>query len=349
MPGHNFELLNAYQRSFPLVSRPFAAIGESLGLAESDVLAAYRSWQLAGLVSRIGAVFAPGTVGVSTLAAIAVPPAELQRVATCVSAYSEINHNYAREHRYNLWFVATAADQAHLQHTLASIEAACGYPVLSLPLREEFHIDLGFDLGSDTRLKSSAGIRNGDARMANLAGNAPCAMPGLEQRLLHALQDGLPLIERPYAAVGEQAGISEALALEIIERWLAEGQIKRFGVVVRHHELGFAANAMCVWDVPDEQVSDLGHRLATEPAVTLCYRRRRALPDWPYNLFCMIHGKQRDEVIAARNALAERLGLDTWPHAVLFSGERFKQRGARYVEAHQLAASGRRNVEVNHV
>jgi DNA-binding Lrp family transcriptional regulator len=89
-----------------------------------------------------------------------------------------------------------------------------------------------------------------------------------------------------------------------------EGLIRRFGVVVRHHELGLEANAMCVWDVPDAEVSALGRRLAQEAAVTLCYRRSRVPPDWPYNLFCMIHGSAREEVLAARADSPSRLGLD---------------------------------------
>lgn len=326
----DFSLLNDYQRGFPLLSRPFAAIGAMAGLSEGEVLAAYRRATAAGTVSRIGAVFAPWTVGVSTLATMAVPTDRLTAVAACVSGHAGVNHNYSREHRYNLWFVAMAADQARLDEMLAQIEGDCGYPVLSLPLREEFHIDLGFDLTGGERPPAA------QQRWRQFGDAAPCAMPAIEQRLLHALQDGLPLVEQPYAVIAGQAGISEALALEMIESWLAAGRIKRFGVIVRHHELGFSANAMCVWDVPDALASTFGKELAGEAAVTLCYRRQRALPDWPYNLFCMIHGKLRDEVLAQRAELAARLDLDAWPHAILFSGERFKQRGARYIETAPL-------------
>ena len=116
-----------------------------------------------------------------------------------------------------------------------------------------------------------------------------------------------------------------------VVRALEDGLIRRFGVVVRHHELGIKANAMCVWDVPDELASTLGRQLARYPGVTLCYRRARSLPHWPYNLFCMIHGRSHDAVTATRNDIAQRLGLDRWTHAVLFSSRRFKQRGARYL------------------
>ena len=115
-----------------------------------------------------------------------------------------------------------------------------------------------------------------------------------------------------------------------IGRWLEEGAIKRFGVVVRHHELGFRANAMVVHDIADDQVSELGRLLAEEPAVTLCYRRPRVLPDWPYNLFCMIHGRERGEVEDIIAELRQRHGLLDAPHEVLFSLTRYKQNGARY-------------------
>ena len=132
------------------------------------------------------------------------------------------------------------------------------------------------------------------------------------------------------------AGISETTAIELIGRWMDEGLIKRFGIVVRHHELGYTANAMCIWDVPDVQVGALGRRLAAASGVTLCYRRPRVLPDWPYNLYCMIHGKDRGAVLAQRATHAALLGLDAFPHAELFSLRRFKQCGARYAAAAEV-------------
>ncbi len=117
-----------------------------------------------------------------------------------------------------------------------------------------------------------------------------------ERRLISVLQEGLPLFARPFALIAERVGASESTVLTRIGKWIEEGAIKRFGVVVRHHELGYTANAMLVHDVPDERVGELGRSLAEEPAVTLCYRRPRQAPQWPYNLFCMIHGRERAEV-----------------------------------------------------
>jgi DNA-binding Lrp family transcriptional regulator len=151
-----------------------------------------------------------------------------------------------------------------------------------------------------------------------------------DRRLLAAIQQGLPLVPRPYAGIAAELGISET---EVVVRlaWLKEaGVIRRFGVVVRHHELGYSANAMVVWDVPDGQVSELGRCLAGFDFITLCYRRPRRLPQWRYNLYCMIHGKNREEVLAHLEWMVNHCGLQSLTHEVLFSRRRFKQRGAIY-------------------
>lgn len=149
-------------------------------------------------------------------------------------------------------------------------------------------------------------------------------------RLIAEIQGGLPLTSRPFAAIGQRIGLSEHEVVDRVAAMQESGVIKRFGVVVRHHELGYGANAMVVWDVQDEQVDEIGSYLGDQECVTLCYRRPRRPPDWPYNLFCMIHGKERERVLRHINFIVEDLGLENVPHKVLFSGKRFKQRGAKY-------------------
>ncbi len=148
--------------------------------------------------------------------------------------------------------------------------------------------------------------------------------------LVAALQDGLPLVPHPYRAVAARAGLHESEVVEAIGELLRAGIIKRLGVVVRHRELGYTANAMVVWDVPDARVDAVGRWLGGQPGVTLCYRRPRRPPRWPYNLFCMIHGRCREQVLERVRELREDSPLSGVDHAVLFSTRRFKQRGARY-------------------
>lgn len=316
----DFQLLNDFQRDFPLVSAPFAELASRLGVGEKVVLGRLENLRREGKISRVGAVFAPKRIGASTLAAMAVPPEKLEAVAAAVNRFPEVNHNYEREHRYNLWFVVTAASEGRLQASLGAIELAAGYPLLALPLLEEFHIDLGFCLNGGKQ-KSVA---------TALPVKPVALMDEAERRLVSVLQEGLPLFIRPFALIAERIGASEPEVIGRIRRWLEEGAIKRFGVVVRHHELGFRANAMLVHDIPDDQVSAIGRALAEEPGVTLCYRRPRCLPEWPYNLFCMIHGRERGEVEATIAELRQRHKLEACAHEVLFSLTRFKQNGARY-------------------
>lgn len=150
--------------------------------------------------------------------------------------------------------------------------------------------------------------------------------------LVRVVQDGLPLVPRPYAAIGATIGLSETEVLARLTRLIQVGDIRRLGVVVRHHELGYRANAMVVWDVPDTRVTEVGRILGQQPCVTLCYRRPRRLPRWHYNLFCMIHGHSEEEAKENLCLLIETCGLQQIPHQVLFSKRRFKQRGAHYGE-----------------
>ena len=139
-------LLDEFQRDFPLCPRPFAAVAERLGLSEEDVLSAYRHLNEAGYVSRIGAVIKPHAVGASTLAAMCVPEDRLEGVAAFVSDLVEVNHNYEREHAFNLWFVATASDENRLTQVLNDIRDETGLAVMSLPMLEDYHLDLGFPI-----------------------------------------------------------------------------------------------------------------------------------------------------------------------------------------------------------
>jgi DNA-binding Lrp family transcriptional regulator len=152
----------------------------------------------------------------------------------------------------------------------------------------------------------------------------------IDKRLLDAIADGLPLVSRPYAAVAARLDLAEDQVIRRLKRLAAGGVIKRFGVVVRHRELGYTANAMVVWDVPEDEVAEVGARVAAYPFVTLCYRRTRRPPEWPYNFYCMIHGKDRAAVLGQIATLNWDAGLARYPQAVLFSRRRFKQRGARY-------------------
>jgi DNA-binding Lrp family transcriptional regulator len=319
-----FRLLNEFQRDFPLVPRPYEEIARRLGVREEQAIAALARLLSRGLASRIGATFAPGRLGAATLAALAVAPERLEAVAAIVNAFPEVNHNYEREHRYNLWFVVTAPDDARVAAVVRAIESAAGCGrALSLPMIEAYRVDLGFDL------RDGPGAPR---RAASSGATGRRALAPAERALAAALQQGLALVPQPYAELGRRAGMAEEAAIATLCRWLEEGLVNRLGVIVRHRPLGFRANAMVVWDVPDARARAAGQALARAPGVTLCYLRERRPPDWPYNLYCMIHGRNRVEALSRIAALDALCGLAGYPYEVLFSRRCFRQCGARYVE-----------------
>ncbi|MBN8454737.1 AsnC family transcriptional regulator [Accumulibacter sp.] len=151
----------------------------------------------------------------------------------------------------------------------------------------------------------------------------------IDRRLVLATQDGLPLVPRPYHELATQLGIAPAEVMERLLRMLARGVIRRIGAVPNHYAIGYTANGMSVWDVPDEAIDELGVRVGALDFVTHCYHRPRRLPQWPYNLFAMVHGSSRDEVLDKVVAIARLLGPLCRAHDVLFSTEILKKTGLR--------------------
>lgn len=156
------------------------------------------------------------------------------------------------------------------------------------------------------------------------------ALPDATDRaLIVATQSGLPLTPQPYHVLAEQLGISADEVMERLRRMQANGIIRRIGLVPNHYALGYTFNGMTVWDVPDERIHILGPRLGALPFVSHCYRRPRYLPDWPYNLFAMVHGRSRDETDAQVEEIARLLGPNDRGHTVLYSTRILKKTGLR--------------------
>lgn len=318
-----FALLNQWQRDFPLAAAPFDVLAQQLGVAPQAVLDAFARLRAGGALSRIGGVFGVGAGGASLLAAMAVPPASLEAVAACVSAQPGVNHNYAREHRVNLWFVLTGRDADDVEQVLRGIERETGLPVLRLPMLQPYGVDLSFDLARGDRSGTNTGQGAVRPWRSGVAPVSPADRP-----LAALLEEGLPLVRRPFDGWARRLGRETGEVLGTLAQWLAAGTLHRFGVIVRHHELGYTANAMTVFDVADERVDACGRALAAMPGVTLAYRRARA-EGWPYNLYCMVHGACREAVRAQVAKAGAAVGLADAPREVLFSVRRFKQTGGR--------------------
>ena len=314
-------LLDRWQRDFPLVAAPFERIAAVQGSSEAAVLHEFARLHGEGSVSRIGAVWGTGAGGAAMLCALAVPAARLVAVAAQVSAEPGETHNYEREHDWNLWFVVTGHDGDAVAATADRLDARTGLRALRLPMHRAYRIDLGFDL-----FGAAAPV------VAQAAASRVEPVAEADRPLAALLEAGLPLVARPYDAWATALDRPRDAVLATLARWQREGTVRRYGVIVRHHELGISHNAMTVFDVPDDRVDTIGAALARQPGVTLCYRRVRG-PGWPYNLYCMVHGRDRSAVRGVIAGAMAGAGLADHDHAVLFSRCRFKQQGARYFRA----------------
>ena len=158
---------------------------------------------------------------------------------------------------------------------------------------------------------------------------AETALDAIDRCIIVSTQEGLPRVRRPYHAVAEELGISADEVMTRLRRMLNAGIIRRIGAVPNHYALGYQANGMSVWDVPDERIQELGRRIGELDFVSHCYHRPRHLPDWPYNLFAMVHGRDHAEVETKVGRIAALLGEADRGHAVLYSTRILKKTGLR--------------------
>jgi len=321
-------LIDGVQSGFPVQERPFEAVGEEVGISADAALERVERLKEAGLIRRFGPVLNPPVIGSSTLAAVSVAEDRFDEVAAIINGYRQVNHNYARDHEWNMWFVVTAGSREKRDDIIANIEARTGCSVLVLPMLTDYYIDLEFPVVNGDRFARES-IDETDASATRISEDAAADLSELDRKLLLEIQTGFPLTTTPYRDVAAAVDGDVGSVLGAIERLRESGCIKRIGCVVNHIATGFDNNCMVVWDVPDDQLDAVGERVGELPYVTLCYHRpRRPAQGWPYNLFTMIHGRDGDAV----DGKVDELATDYLPvdHDRLYSTATLKQTGAQY-------------------
>jgi len=321
-------LVDGYQSGLPVERRPLDAVGAELGIDADDVVRRIEGLLDAGIVRRFGPVLNPPVIGSSTLAAVQAPADRFDEIAETINAHPQVNHNYARDHEWNMWFVVTAADRATRDRILDEIAAETGCEVLNLPMLTDYYIDLEFPVVNGDRFARES-LQATDVEATRISETSVADLSVLDRRVLLAVQEGFPLSTTPYADVAERIDAPVESVLESVEKLLDGGCIKRIGCVVNHVATGFDSNCMVVWDVPDDELDERGEAVGRLPYVTLCYHRpRRPEQEWSYNLFTMIHGRETAAVNEKIDELAgEHLPFD---HERLYSTATLKQTGARY-------------------
>ena len=315
--------INQFQGGFPIVERPFQSVAAKLGLPEATLILTVQQLLDAGILSRFGPLYDAARLGGAvTLAALSAPEAGYDRVAEAVNRLPAVAHNYRRDHRLNMWFVVASERPQGVAECLADIESVTGLPVYDFPKLREFYLGLWLELDDAGRVTTVP------VPQPQAAGNTS-ALPPAYQRIVAATQDGLPMVPEPFAQLGSALGLAPETLIEALGGMLRDGVIRRIGAVPNHYRLGLRGNGMTVWDVPDERVAELGERIGRLDFVSHCYQRPRHPKIWRYNLFAMVHGQDRKEVLDKTARLRAALGDDVLAHDVLFSSAVLKKTGLR--------------------
>ncbi|MCL6416957.1 hypothetical protein MIB92_14950 [Aestuariirhabdus sp. Z084] len=333
------KIIDKLQYGFPVCEYPFAVVAKDLGITESSLIDRIDTLLKEKVLTRFGPMYhAERMGGALSLAAMSIPEQDFDQVTEIVNAFPEIAHNYQRDHQLNMWFVLATEEQEQLEKTIERIEQQSGYPVYNMPKLEEFYVGFYLDLSekqADT--KPNVSVRP-DRPTRDLT--------EMDRELVTLSQEGLALVPRPYHKLAEAMGTSSEEVMVRMESMLACGIIRRIAAVPNHYKLGYTANGMTVWDVPDEKIRELGTKVGALPSVTHCYHRPRHLPDWSYNLFAMVHGKNKSDVAEDIEQIKQLLGDDLRACDVLYSTRILKKKGLRIARSVPVESSEKPNARV---
>jgi len=318
-------LLTEVQKRFPVDHRPFQLLGEKLGISEQECLERVGRLKATKVIRQLSAIFDTRALGYqSTLAAMKADPARVDEAAEVINQHPGVSHNYKRNDPFNIWFTVAVPPSdsleqvIHILHTLAKAEETIILPTLRL-----YKIGVKLDLtGQEALLESAEEIYDEKRRMS--------AKPPLTEQdiqFIRVLQEDLPLLELPFAVWAEQAEVSEEALFAWARKMEHLGYMRRFAGILHHRNAGFLANAMVVWEVPQEQVDVAGEQMALFREVSHCYRRP-VYPNWPYPLFTMIHAETHSACMDVVRRIEERVGQ--FPHKSLFSTKEYKKIRVKY-------------------
>jgi glutamate-1-semialdehyde 2,1-aminomutase len=327
-------LLDILQHDFPPTVRPFAAIGERLGLPEEEVLARVRCLKSADkgrLIRQISAIFDTTALGYkSTLVAMQAPHDEIDRAAAAINRHPGVSHNYQRDHTWNLWFTLAVPPQDDLEAAVeALVDEAGGYPYRLFPALRVFKIGMQLDM------EAAGDIAPLDSPPVSRPTHAPTSR---DAAFIRELQEDIEIVPQPFAGVADRLGVPQDEVLAWLQEAKAAGWLRRFAAVLHHREAGYVANGMVAWRVPDGSIESVATFAASLPQISHCYQRP-TYPDWPYNLFTMIHAKSKVDCRALAQKISQETGASDY--VILFSTKEYKKLRPKYFAPAQEVTTSR--------
>lgn len=325
------KLLNLIQADFPLVHEPYAELGGRLDITGDEVIERIARFKQTGLVRQISPVLDGRRLGYqTTLVAMRVPESSRETAEETLRQHPGVSHGYERDHHFNIWFTLALPPQVDIHRELAELTASFETEaVFALPALKLFKIGAYFDIGGDGGDSPSRAVATGRVASENPSGALPdrLVLSEDDRQVLRQLQRDLPLEPMPFTAMAAGLDIDEATFLARCRGLLDRGAMRRYGASINHRQAGFEGNGMACWAVAAEAVDDAGRRLAALAEVSHCYERKTN-PDWPYNLFAMIHGRTPEDCRRIAAAAAADIGLGE--PQILFSTREFKKTRVRY-------------------
>ena len=308
------------QRQFPIALVTNQHVATEAGITEEEAMAMVAHLLQERIIRQVTPIFDTRALGYSSmLVAAKVDPENPWRAATIINAHPGVSHNYLRNHEFNIWFtIATEPDsKLGLQGTLEVLAREAGAEsVRQLPTLKLFKIRMDLEMEGGTDALSKV------AEAAEPAETEAQPYDDFDRAVIRALQGDMPVIAEPYGPAATALGIPQDELLEHLRGMQERRLLRRVAAILFHRRAGFSANGMGVWQVPDEQIMELGMRMASFRGISHCYQRP-TYADWPYSVFTMAHGRSKEECDAVLDSIADDTGISE--RATLYSSTEFKK------------------------
>jgi siroheme decarboxylase len=313
-------LLNLMQGKFPIAVRPYAHVAELAEVSEEEAMARVRHLLDQRIIRQVTPIFDTRALGYSSmLVAAKVDPEHPHRAAQAINAHPGVSHNYLRNHEFNLWFtIATEPDsQLGLDGTLEVLAREAGAEsIRQLPTLKLFKIRMDLEMEGSTEDLAKAAVAADPVELD------PQPYDDFDVAVIRALQGDMPVVPEPYAPAAAELGVPQERFLDHLAGMQERGLLRRVAAILYHRRAGFSANGMGVWKVPEEQILDVGRRMAAVRGISHCYQRP-TYADWPYSVFTMAHGRSKEECDAILDSIEAMTGIRE--RATLYSSTEFKK------------------------
>ena len=317
------ELLNEIQWTFPLVTRPFDAIAKKFDTTPEVIKEKLTNLKEIGVLRQLSAIFDTRKLGyTSSLVAMEIEHDQLDHVASQINRHPGVSHNYERDHQFNLWFTLAVPPGADLNDELKKFNVLKGIKkVRMLPTLQLFKIGVKLDLVDDKKHEVAPTEEKKEIT------NIEFKPTEQDKDFIRELQKDMEIIDEPFVKAAKNLGITEDEVFVKMKHYEDVGVMRRFAAILRHRQVGFTANGMIVWKVPEDRITSVGETLGSFPQVSHCYERP-TYDDWPYNVFSMIHCKTHDEAYDVAKTIQDQ--IDVNEYKILFSSREFKKTRVEY-------------------